>query len=364
MKRNQNLEWRRADLLNLDLKGMKVAIVGGTGGIGRAFSRCMISRGASVVVVGRTFRDADVPGIEFIKADLSLMSEAKRVGAELPAETLDLVIFTNGIFAAPQRQETAEGIERDMTVSYLSRLVILREILPRLGKDRPVGRAKPRVFIMGYPGAGQIGTLDDLNAEKSYSAMPVHMNTVAGNEMLVLDGAKRYPHVIFFGLNPGLVKTHIRRNWLGGNKLLYRFIEWMIGLLTPTAETYAERLTPLLISPDIEEHSGAMFNRKGLAILPSAKLTDSYVKAFMAASEALASRLIFGAPPNAVFLRSGDSFACVGNFYRVTAVLIHGKRRDPLRKVACLPVSNRMHVIVPEMDCLRWQASFYMPLLN
>jgi hypothetical protein len=57
-----------------------------------------------------------------------------------PAETLDLVIFTTGIFAAPRRQETAEGIERDMAVSYLSRLVLVREIAPRLGKNRSEGR--------------------------------------------------------------------------------------------------------------------------------------------------------------------------------------------------------------------------------
>src|SRR5690348_9751516 len=122
-RRDKNFVWRRVDARSLDLEGMKVAIVGGTGGIGRALSRFMVSRGAAVLVVGQTFRDADVPGIEFIKADLSLMREARRVGSLLPAETLDLVIFTTGIFAAPKRQETAEGIERDMAVSYLSRLV-------------------------------------------------------------------------------------------------------------------------------------------------------------------------------------------------------------------------------------------------
>ena len=65
----------------------------------------------------------------------------------------------------------------------------------------------------------------------------------------------------------------------------------MIGVLTPSAETYAERLTPLLVSPDLEAHSGAMFDRKGFAILPSPKLMGaSYVNAFIAASEALVSR--------------------------------------------------------------------------
>ena len=59
--------------------------------------------------------------------------------------------------------------------------------------------------------------------------------------------------------------------------------------MSPSAETYAERLTPLLISPDLEGHSGAMFDRKGFAILPSPELTDSHVNRFIAASEALVS---------------------------------------------------------------------------
>ena len=289
-KRDKRWDWHRADSSSVDLKGVKVAIVGGTGGLGRALSRLLASRGASVIVVGQTFRDSDVPGIEFIKADLSLMREAKRVGEALPAETLDIVVFTTGIFAAPKRQETADGLERDMAVSYLSRLVILREIAPRLGKSRKAASMKPRVFVMGFPGTGQAGTLDDLNAEKSYRAFPVHMNTVAGNEALVFDAVKRYPHVSFFGLNPGLHKTDIRKNW-AGDTLKAHVMEWMIGLLTASPETYAERIAPLLVAPDLDAHNGAMFDQKGNPILPSPKLTDaSYVSAFIGNSEALVAR--------------------------------------------------------------------------
>lgn len=92
-------------------------------------------------------------------------------------------------------------------------------------------------------------------------------------------------------LNPGLIKTNIRNSFLEVNTLKSRFTEWIIGLLNPSAETYAERLRPLLVSPDLELHSGALFDRKGSVILPSPKLTDrSYVKAFIAASEELVSR--------------------------------------------------------------------------
>lgn len=290
MKRDTHFTWHPVEAANVDLTGKQVAIVGGTGGIGQALSRCMAARGANITVVGQTFRDTDLANIQFIKANLSLMSEAQRVSQALPAENFDLLIFTTGIFAAPKRQATAEGIERDMAISYLSRLVILRGMAQRLGTARPTPQGKPRIFIMGYPGAGQAGRFDDLNAEKSYSAMAVHMNTVAGNEMLVLDAAKRYPHVLFFGLNPGLIKTNIRRNFLGANKLFFGFIEWMIGLMTPSADAYAQRITALLFTPDIDAHSGMLFNRKGQAILPSASLTDEHIQQFMLASETLVAK--------------------------------------------------------------------------
>jgi NAD(P)-dependent dehydrogenase (short-subunit alcohol dehydrogenase family) len=117
MKKDKSITWHRVDAASLDLKGWKIAVVGGTGGLGRAVSRSLASRGASVTVVGQTFRDAGAPGIEFVKADLSRMREAERVGKTLPAEQLDLVVFTTGIFAATKRQETVEGLERDMALA-------------------------------------------------------------------------------------------------------------------------------------------------------------------------------------------------------------------------------------------------------
>jgi NAD(P)-dependent dehydrogenase (short-subunit alcohol dehydrogenase family) len=293
VKRNDSIHWQRAAATSLDLKNWNVAIVGGTGGLGRAISRRLASCGARVTVVGQTFRDQGVAGIEFVKSDLSLLREAERVAKSLPAEQFDLVVFTTGIFAAPKRQETAEGIERDMAVSYLSRLVMLREIGPRIGKTRTGAKLKPRVFVMGYPGTGQAGKVGDLNAEQSYSAMAVHMNTVAGNEMLVLDAANRYPQATFFGLNPGLIKTNIRDNLLGQGSLKSRFMETIIGWLTPSPEAYADRIVPLLVSPDLEAHSGAMFNQKGDAIEPSPKLVDrAHVGNYLAESQALVARVL------------------------------------------------------------------------
>lgn len=275
-----------------DLRGKRVAVVGGTGGIGRALARQLASRGANVTVVGRTFRDADTPAIEFLSADLALMSEAQRIAEILPAEQLDLLVLTTGIFAAPQRQQTSEGLERDLAVSYLSRFVLVRNLAERLGTARPAGAPRARVFIYGYPGTGQTAHLEDLNFERSYSAMKAHMSTVAGNEALVLDCAKRYPTVGFFGLNPGLIKTAIRENMFGQNSLKHRVMETVIGWSTPSADTYAQRILPLLTTPDLDNRTGLMFDKKGNAIQPSPAMTPAHVQQLISASEDLLTRVV------------------------------------------------------------------------
>ena len=290
MKRDKNVKWQRHDASLPNIEGMQVAIIGGTGGIGRALSCHLASLGAQVTVVGQTFRDQERTNISFIKADLSLMTEAQRVSSLLPVEKLDMLIFTTGIFAAPQRQQTAEGIERDLAVSYLNRLVILQAIAPRLTSLSRGSRNATRIFLMGYPGSGQTGSPDDLNAEKSYKAMAAHMNTVAGNEMLVLEGAAKSPDLRFYEINPGLIKTSIINNLFGGSTMKSRLVETVIGWFTPTAEAYAERITPLLFSAEFDSLSGAMFNNKGQVIKPSEGLNSVHIRKFMASSEALIAR--------------------------------------------------------------------------
>lgn len=61
--------------------------------------------------------------------------------------------------------DSVAGIEMDMAVSTLSRLVILQELLPRL----PAGA---RVFVYGMPGntlASKDARLEDINSEKDYA---------------------------------------------------------------------------------------------------------------------------------------------------------------------------------------------------
>lgn len=291
VKLDKTLKVNPPALDSLRLAGLNVAVIGGTGGIGRALSRQLAAKGAQVLVVGQTFRDREVPGITFMQADLSLMREARRIGRELPAGTLDIVVFTTGIMAGPRREVTAAGIERDLAVSYLSRFVILNEIASRLGKDRATAAFKPRIFVMGFPGTDQKADVGDLNSERSYKRFAAHSNTVAGNEVLVLDAARRFADVDVFGLNPGFVKTDIRANLLG-SRALVALINWLTSFMMVEPDAYAARLVPLLVTPDLDGRSGAMFNNKAEAILPSPSSTErSYATALMEASDRLIARL-------------------------------------------------------------------------
>lgn len=68
--RRRDIEWRRKPLDSDGLRGKRMALVGGTNGLGRALARKFAAHGAKVIVVGRTFRDQGLERVSFISADL------------------------------------------------------------------------------------------------------------------------------------------------------------------------------------------------------------------------------------------------------------------------------------------------------
>jgi NAD(P)-dependent dehydrogenase (short-subunit alcohol dehydrogenase family) len=290
---DRSMTMRPIAVEQLDLSSKKLAVIGGTNGLGRAIAQQALARGADVTVVGRTFRDAPADRLTFMPADLSSMSEAARVGRELPAESFDIALFTTGIIAAKTREETREHVERDVAISYLSRLAVLQGLSPRLGSARQDGAPRPRVFVMGSPGVGTIGDPDDLNSEKNYKAMTAHANTIAGNEILVLGAKDRFPGPAFFGLGPYLIKTGIRSNMLGDGSITHKLVEAVVGLFMQSPETYAKRMVPLLFASELEGKTGLMFGHKAQPVLPTQGLDKAYVDRFLSASEALLRRALY-----------------------------------------------------------------------
>ncbi len=114
---------------------------------------------------------------------------------------------------------------------------------------------------------------------------------VALNEALVLHYAALGSEI--YGFNPGMIKTGIRDSVRGGG-LLGAALEAAINLFNPSAAQYAATILPLLTSPDLSLHRGAMFGQKGQAILPSRELVEDpeAVGRWIEAADALAKKAL------------------------------------------------------------------------
>ena len=256
--------------LDTGLKGKNILLVGGTAGIGKGLAIVALRHGATVTVVGRRQpEDEAMRGAGFIKKDLSLMKNVvDLVKNEIDAGSLDAIVFTNGIWAKPVREETAEGIEATMAISALSRVVFLRTLLEKeaLGSRRDHPLHKPRIFIMGRPGKPAVPVdVDDFNSERSYGDWTTMRKTVVTNEALVMQMAKEYAGAAnVYGLDPGPVMTDLWDNILGGAgtwraTVLKTVASWFVA----TPLWFAENvLIHLLASPELEEKSGAIIDPK------------------------------------------------------------------------------------------------------
>lgn len=273
------------------LMGKTVVIVGGTNGIGASLARLAAQAGAKVTVVGRSER-SKVPGVSFLKGDVSTIAECRKIVAQLPIETTDVLAFTTGIVPGNKREVSADQVEMDMAVSALSRHVMIASAAPRLPRTS-------RVLVWGFPGGGGIknSNLQDFNSETSYKPgfAHTHANTVALNEALVHHWAAR--GMTIAGFNPGLIKTDIRKTVHGGG-CLGGCMEGIINMFNPSADKYAASILHLFVAPELAATKGLLFRQDGVsAIKPDPGMDDpATVAKWIAAADTLVAKAASGQP--------------------------------------------------------------------
>jgi NAD(P)-dependent dehydrogenase (short-subunit alcohol dehydrogenase family) len=192
---------------------MKTIIVtGGTSGIGRALASTYLARGEQVVCVGpdpakgKRFLDGGGDRAFFIRADLSLVSENRRVIDEIAARfgTVDALVLCARYFRS-FRTVTVEGFEYNFALYYLSRFLLgygLAELMETA--DAPV------VMNLAGPGssAGSI-QWDDLQMESGYDGWSAMFQGGKLNDLLGVsfgDHGYRTRYVLLFptGTRTGL----------------------------------------------------------------------------------------------------------------------------------------------------------------
>jgi NAD(P)-dependent dehydrogenase (short-subunit alcohol dehydrogenase family) len=284
-------------------KAQRVTLVtGGTQGIGRAVCLELARRGDRVLFVGRNPELAAAvlaelhaihAGAEhaFIQADLSLLSETARAAAEVARHTerLDAAVLCAGILSTIP-EWTQEGLERNFTLNYLSRFLLVERLLPALCES-----ASGRVVLVAN--AGKYGdTLDfaDLQHRLGKAGLHVAGRTQFANDLFALELAERVQgtRVEVSCVFPGVVRTAVFRNALG--------LPWFLRLAAPLLQWFAlspeaAAETPSFLAHDEQARgkNGRFFgpHRRELPVPPRVRQADRRAQLWRA-SEVLISAIV------------------------------------------------------------------------
>jgi NAD(P)-dependent dehydrogenase (short-subunit alcohol dehydrogenase family) len=253
----------------------KTALVtGGTDGIGKEIARGLARHGARLIIVGRnrkkgTRAEQDLrlstnnPDVDFLRADLGLMSEVKRLANEVAGRwpSLNYLVHDAGVVLG-RRELTAEGIESNFAINYLSRFVLTRELLPLLAA---AGRPDAAARIVVVSGAAQHGKVhfDDVNLTANFATLRAILQSCRANDLFTVELARRLsmeparPCVTITCLKIGVVKTNIRQGFPGWMKLLVPLL--FDPLLGQTPQEAAQAALRLLLAEDLEGVTGTLF---------------------------------------------------------------------------------------------------------
>jgi NAD(P)-dependent dehydrogenase (short-subunit alcohol dehydrogenase family) len=202
-----------------------VVITGATRGIGRAAAIELAGQGAEVAVVGREPERVDaVAGeaqaagggapVHTYVADLTLMASVRQLAEQLRGahERIDVLANNAGALFA-SRKVTSEGFERTFALNHLAPFLLTNLMLDRLAGGRVIATASDAHT------AGRLD-LDDLQSERSYSAMRVYGTSKLCNILFTRELARREPELRANCFHPGVVRTGFGKNENGIWKVL------------------------------------------------------------------------------------------------------------------------------------------------
>lgn len=206
------------------LYGQKVILTGGTSGIGKAAAYEIAARKAFLTIIARNRDRANQvcqdiisrtgnPNVDYMIADLSLMSDIRQVAGEIRDRKKHIDILINNAGALfDDRKETAEGIERTFATDLLGVFCLTMQLADTLAASRD-----PRIINVSSGGMyTQKIEVDDLeNSKGTYHGATAYARAKRGIVILTRLWAERF-HCLgikVHAMHPGWVDTPgIRRS--------------------------------------------------------------------------------------------------------------------------------------------------------
>jgi NAD(P)-dependent dehydrogenase (short-subunit alcohol dehydrogenase family) len=269
-------------------------ITGASAGIGLEAARSLGGLGYRLVLVGRSqtrgetalaeLRRSD-PTIDarFCYADLSVISEMHRVGAEIAETepTIQLLVNNAGGMTF-DRRVTSDGLERMFAVNHLAYFVITRHLLPSLMAARPARI----VSVASAAHRGAVLDFDDLQTTRRYSGMRTYGRTKLANILFTRALARRLdPAAVTANcLHPGFIASSFGND----NKAVGRtLIQLAKQLFAEPVTTGGQRVVYAAMAPELAHVTGAYLVKNKVATPTVAAQDDAAAERLWQVSEEL-----------------------------------------------------------------------------
>jgi NAD(P)-dependent dehydrogenase (short-subunit alcohol dehydrogenase family) len=199
------------------LDGKTCVVTGSASGIGQQMAVALAREGATVVAVARdAARTTEAINaikqlsgsakVEGVACDLASLASVKTAGAELKQRfpKIDLLVNNAAVFNG-SRRTSKDGFELGFAVNNLAPFLLTQLLL-----DSLKAAASSRVVMMTMPTKTPVN-FDDLQAEKSYSALKTLEMTKGCEQYVVKELAKRLQgsNVSVVAVNPGLTQSKL-----------------------------------------------------------------------------------------------------------------------------------------------------------
>ncbi|KAJ6614549.1 hypothetical protein B0H10DRAFT_1950531 [Mycena sp. CBHHK59/15] len=160
---------------------------------------------------------------EFVECDVSLIRNVHATTASLLARLphVNCLVITAGYFSLAGRDDTSEGLDRKIVLSYYARWSFIKDLVPPLIEAREAGEDAGVMSVLAAGEGPKVG-LNDLGLVNNYSATGAMNACATYNDLMVEEFASRYPSIAFTHSFPGLV-----------NSPLFNFTHWAVRLFVP-----------------------------------------------------------------------------------------------------------------------------------